>query len=247
MPRKSRGCASCRQRRIGCDGGIPSCRQCLITNRKCSGPLQGPIIIDQTQNIITSQLRRREYQARSTRAMVKQPPTTLLVAMNLISEFLSFITARDELSHSKSWLVEIQRGSLNSIDKTNPQALELAIQATALAYCGYSCRNTELVRYGREIYSHALTQHYETLSRGRGTSPTITIICTSMILSIFESMCSTNTNAYGTHLIAAKNMLPMIDDTVKQHQAFRQLEGHVHCQKVKSYSLSHGFISTSIY
>lgn len=37
MPRLSRGCLRCRQRRVCCDEGRPSCRRCINRNEVCEG------------------------------------------------------------------------------------------------------------------------------------------------------------------------------------------------------------------
>ncbi|KAJ3468248.1 hypothetical protein MRS44_002313 [Fusarium solani] len=197
MPRRSRGCAACRRRRIGCDGELPVCRQCRITNRQCSGPLQGALVIDQTDRIISKNRPKPE--------MIHQPSNQSMFAHAFINEFISFITARNEQARRRSWLTELQSGSMAE----QGPALELSMQATALAYCGTISGNLAAVREACNIYGRALTKHSRSLTHDL-SSPKAASLGTCVMLSFFEAICSTNPVAYGTHLQAAKKMLALM-------------------------------------
>ncbi|KAF5012097.1 hypothetical protein FDECE_1814 [Fusarium decemcellulare] len=224
MPRRSRGCAACRQRRIGCDGGLPECRQCLITNRQCSGPLQGAFIIDQTDHVVS-----RNQPPRPAREspLVPQPSSQSMSAHVFISEFVSFITARNEEARRRSWLTELQQGSV--VDEG--EALDLSMQATALAYCGAGSKNPAAVREACNIYGRALTKH----SRSIAHKPTLqraASLCTCVMLSLFEAVWSTSSVAYGMHLRAAQEMLALGPPApgLGHEEVIFQLGQHVYCQ-----------------
>ena len=228
MPRRSRGCAACRQRRIGCDGGLPSCRQCLITNRQCSGPLQGALIIDQTERVRSKNGPKSAHNSdRSLR--LYQPSSRPIFAYAFISEFVSFITARNEQARRQSWLTEIQRGSI--VDEG--LALELSMQATALAYCGSASSNPAAVREACNVYGRALSNHSKSIAQDL-SSLRAASLCTCVMLSIFEAICATNPLAYGTHLRAAQKMLMLVprDEDNLHMQVTSQLGQHVRSQTV---------------
>lgn len=227
MPRASRGCAACRQRRIGCDGMLPSCRQCLITNRTCSGPLQGAIIINQTQ-AVASRCRQASVPRPGHHVRIaRQPDTSSISALVFVSEFVSFITARNAQLRNKSWLSEIQRGSV----RDSGLALDLSMQATALAYCGMVSKNPAAVRQACNLYGTVLPQHSRAIS-GHAGPPQAAAISTSVILSFFEAMCSTNSKAYATHLNAARKMLHLAQKDPDEHGVLSELAKHVQCQSV---------------
>ena len=226
MPRRSRGCKQCKQRRIGCDGGLPSCRQCLATERTCSGPLQGPLIVDQTASVSSKQaaaLRRRRQDR-----IVQQPSSQSMFAHLFIAEFVSFITARDGQVWQRSWLSELQHGTV--VDEG--PALELSMQATALAYCGATSRNPAAVRHACQIYGRALSKHSRSISQN-SESLHAASLCTCIMLSFFEAVCSTSYTAYGAHLRAGQSMLALIPADPSYCQVVWQLAKHVQCQTVR--------------
>ncbi|KAM0549188.1 hypothetical protein ACHAPJ_009497 [Fusarium lateritium] len=227
MPRRSRGCAACRQRRIGCDEGSPSCRQCLITNRQCSGPLKGPVIIDQTQRTINRNNRRRDNIVQSSPGIPHQPSAQAIFAHAFISEFVSFITARNEVARRSSWLTELQQGSITD----EGPALELSMQATALAYCGAASGNPAVVREACNIYGRALTKHSASVAQGMGAQRAAAL-CTCVMMSLFEAVCSTSSVAYATHLRAAQRIVELArhETSFEHSQVILQLGQHVQCQ-----------------
>ncbi|KAH6898074.1 hypothetical protein B0T10DRAFT_99717 [Thelonectria olida] len=229
MPRRSRGCAECRQRRIGCDGGAPCCRQCQVTNRQCSGPLQGAVIINQTKRIVSRHQRPRpDVAVRRECLLTPQPSHQSIFAHAFIAEFVSFITARNEQARRQSWLTEIQRGSI--VDEG--LAIDLSMQATALAYCGAASNNPAAVREACRIYGTALSKHSRSIAHD-STSLRAASLYTCVMLSLFEAICSTSSVAYGTHLRAAQKMLALVprEDGPGLHaQVISQLGQHVQCQ-----------------
>lgn len=234
MPRRSRGCKQCRQRRIGCDGGLPSCRQCLNTKRACSGPLQGALIIDQTESVSSRASAPQQHQYRPRHgSVVHQPSSQSMFAHVFIAEFVSFITARDGQVWQRSWLSELQHGTV--VDEG--PALELSMQATALAYCGAASKNPAAVRHACQIYGRALSKHARSISQ-HPDSLRAASLCTCIMLSFFEAVCSTSFTAYGAHLRAAQSMLAMMPEDPpgpSQSQVVWQLAKHIQCQTVRNF------------
>ncbi|KIW33939.1 uncharacterized protein PV07_00752 [Cladophialophora immunda] len=61
LPRtpRSRGCTQCIQRHVKCDGRPDYCRQCARFGLPCSGPIQGPIILDMSAKVSRPRKKRR--------------------------------------------------------------------------------------------------------------------------------------------------------------------------------------------
>ncbi|KAI5456075.1 hypothetical protein BGZ63DRAFT_418102 [Mariannaea sp. PMI_226] len=214
MPRWSRGCQACRQRRIGCDAALPSCRQCLVTNRWCSGPIQGPIILDQTK-AVTARHRRKSRPSRPSRrsetlAMNGQPSSKLF------------------MGHSRRpWLHALADVSWGAAGPT----LDLALQAAATAFCGVNSKNYTVLTEACQLYGQALSCYMNTTSQS-SEEPTISKICISVLLSLYEAIWPTNSVAYSVHLTACWKMLRSMKYGPEDIVILRQVAAHVQYQSV---------------
>ncbi|KAF2269638.1 hypothetical protein CC78DRAFT_612010 [Lojkania enalia] len=56
---RSRACNQCRERRVKCDETPEFCQQCRRLGLKCSGPIQGSVIIDMTDKVAKPRQRRK--------------------------------------------------------------------------------------------------------------------------------------------------------------------------------------------
>jgi hypothetical protein len=202
MPRRSRGCQACRQKRKRCDGAVPSCQRCLRLNQECSGPVQGPIIINETRHVLARHEVPFFSSEAGSKSIITQPSQKLILSQAFLSEFISFIGSNYDTPTSPAWLTQLdgipqdQRGA----------ALDLSLQATATAHCGVQSQNPSAIREACKMYGEALSLHRRSLSKQTRT-PTTAVICTSVILSLFESIWSTSFHAYCVHLTAAREML----------------------------------------
>lgn len=227
MPRRSRGCQECRKRRIGCDGALPSCRQCLVTNRRCSGAMQGSIFVDQTRSV-TSRHSQSLAQNRA-QVMIRQPSPRDIFSLAFVSEFISSVTDKTAAPSRLSWLRQLE----GIPQDKRGISLDLSLQAVSLAYCGVGSRNHPAVMEARRLYGEAMSQHSRELSQGFDSlSPAM--LYTSIILSLFESMWSTSAAAYSIHLVAAQKMLDLACWDVTQNEILRQVTMHIQNQTVRA-------------
>ncbi|KAF2787250.1 hypothetical protein K505DRAFT_367511 [Melanomma pulvis-pyrius CBS 109.77] len=74
---RSRACNQCRERRVKCDETPEVCQQCTRLGLKCSGPVQGSIIINMTERV-TKPRQRKKRDARAAvvvrEDVVREPP-----------------------------------------------------------------------------------------------------------------------------------------------------------------------------
>lgn len=233
MPRESRGCQSCRQRRIGCDGGLPSCQQCLRTNRHCSGPLQGPIIIDQSRQVML-RLNKAKSQSkgRATRIII-QPSHRDLFSAAFMSEFITFTSCNSDGPSRLAWLS--QMGDIPQGHRG--PALDISIQAVATAYCAVESNNPAALQEACRMYGEALSLHSKSISH-QPRAPSLGVLCTSVVLSLFEAIWGTNGEAYCAHLSAARDVLATswseLSHDAEPHLDFlREIYDHVASQSVR--------------
>ena len=228
MPRRSHGCQACRQKRIGCDGTLPSCRQCLLAHRPCSGPIRGPIIINQTDAIASRYGQALpEPRQRIASCTIHQPSPRAMISLALVSQFIRFLTSANEGPSIRPWPYALDDISLAE----RGPVLDLAMQATATAFYGVTSQNHTAVMEACQLYGKALSQYSSAISQVSRTSIT-SKICTSVILSLFEAIWPTNSAAYAVHLAACWKMLDSAGSELEESAVLRQVAVHVQYQAV---------------
>lgn len=225
MPRKSRGCQSCRLARKKCDDCLPSCRFCLRNNLACFGRVVGPIIINQTRRIVS------RYE--SSPLPDQSPSSRTTTSTDFVSVFFSFMNTASASPTIPSWLTRFEY--LPSTFR-HDTTLNLALQATATVYCGVHTKNPTIIREACIIYSQALSMHSKSFARSN-QPPVAVLICTSILLSLFEAIWPSTLDGYAMHLTAARNLaclkteLSQDDDT--QNCLLRQMYVHILYQSVR--------------
>lgn len=227
MPRRSRRCQECRQRRIGCDNGQPSCRQCVLTNRRCSGSVQGHIFVDQTTGVTSRYGRALIPSEMRNHSMPRQPSPRNLLSLGLVSEFISSSTAMGDSPSKVAWLCGIGHVSL----KERGSALDLSMQAVAFAYYGIWSKRKEALIESSRLYGEAMVQHSRAISK-HTKDPDAAMIYTSVALSLFDVIKSPKNPAYAIHLTAARKMIDSAEWDVLQNGLHRDIAIHVQHQTV---------------
>ncbi|CAO2653846.1 Nn.00g105790.m01.CDS01 [Neocucurbitaria sp. VM-36] len=121
--------------------------------------------------------------------------------------FLAYFTSEGEGKDIQNRLTWLHRLPLLSTDGTD-DALVLALQATASAYCAVDSRDPALTRHAWDLYGDALRIHGRTVARSTSKHQvTLHMVSTSVLFSFFEAMQATNANAYRSHIYGAAKML----------------------------------------
>ncbi|PVI00795.1 hypothetical protein DM02DRAFT_671777 [Periconia macrospinosa] len=214
MPRKSRGCQSCRLARKKCDDFQPSCQFCSRNNLVCLGRSVGPIIINQTKSVVL------RYECDRKLSLLDQSPSSrATTSAAFASLFFSFVTTASASSAIPSWLTRFEY--LPSTFR-HDTALDLALQATATVYCGVHANNQTIIREACAIYSQALSMHSKSIARSK-QPPIVALICTSIVLSLFEAIWPSTLDGYAMHLTAARNLTGLTLNFSKKDGAHNDL------------------------
>lgn len=234
MPRKSRGCQSCRVARKKCDESQPSCQFCLRNNRVCVGRSVGPIIINQTGQVVS------RYRSDWKPSVLKQSPSSrAVISTAFVSLFFSFVTTTSSSPTIPSWLTRFE--SLPSAYR-HDTALDLALQATATVYFGVHTKNQVVIREACIVYSKALSLHSRSIGRSN-QPPVVSLICTSIVLSLFEAIWPSALDGYAMHLTAARNLICSTLDLSRKNGAYndllREVYTHVIYQSVCFHVVRH--------
>ena len=109
------------------------------------------------------------------------------------ADFLSYFMSPGEESARSTWMHKLPDLSSNS---TNV-ALDLSVQVTASAFCAIEAANPAVLREAYGLYGKTLAAHSTLLMLER---PSVDMICTSAMLSLFETMQCTTTDTYREHI-----------------------------------------------
>ena len=147
MPPRTRACATCRQKRIKCDGRTPVCIMCMRYNRKCPGPESGALIIEMSNTVRTRQSRTPGTRTPSVRAKRSSPSD---VCVSAPASHVDAPAASDAHSHvalrSDPWADSLQPTSPLLTQQsavplpalpTSPVVLHAAIEAFYARFLGY--------------------------------------------------------------------------------------------------------------
>lgn len=219
MPPRTIACATCRKKRIKCDATLPQCLMCIRTGRKCPGLPVGPLIVDMT-SLAKQGMKKR--QPRVLDNSVQAPIRVWAYAGNLSSQrvsqrsavteafyarFLAHFTSVGEgndIKNRSTWLHSLPILSADGTD----EALVLAVQATASAYCAAGSDNLALRQHSWKLYGEALKKHAGLISRPPSKHEiTVHMVFTSVLFSFFEAMQATSADAYCSHIYGAARML----------------------------------------
>ncbi|KAJ4374807.1 hypothetical protein N0V83_001884 [Neocucurbitaria cava] len=143
----------------------------------------------------------------SDNVVVNRISQRAMVTEAFYERFLSYFTSEGEGKDIQNRLTWLHRLPLISTDGTD-DALVLALQATASAYCAVDSSNPALTRHAWNLYGDALRIHGRTVARSTSKHQvTLHMVSTSVLFSFFEAMQATNANAYRSHIFGAAKML----------------------------------------
>lgn len=146
----------------------------------------------------------------------------LIVTEAFYARFLAYFTSEGEgkdIRNRRTWLHSLPLLPTDGIN----DALVLAVQATAFAYCAVESGDMALRQHSWKPYGEAPRKHTGYMFRPRQKHEiTVHMVSVSVLCSFFEAMQATNADAYCSHIYGAAKML----EITKPRQC---LEG-VHCQ-----------------
>ena len=215
---------------------------CVRTGRDCPGIPDGPMIVDMTK---TAKHGMKKRKAKPTsedtdltcwvwmspdNVALNRIPQKAMMTEAFYGRFLTYFTSEGEGTDIRNRFTWLHRLPLLSMDGTN-NALVLAIQATASAYCAADTANPALTRHAWDLYGEALRMHSWFLARSRSKHEvTIHMVSTSLLFSIFEAMQATSTNAYRSHIYGVAKMLEVTGSGQCQQGVLCQIFYHLRTQ-----------------
>ncbi|KAF2807392.1 uncharacterized protein BDZ99DRAFT_79522 [Mytilinidion resinicola] len=109
---------------------------------------------------------------------------------------------------------------LLELSNNRHEALDLAVKATSTAFCAMELANPAVLREACKLYGRALAAHSSCLTKERSNPNihNIGLICTSVVLSLYEAMDGTSSAGFISHITGSTILMELA-----------LLEGHSQC------------------
>ena len=149
-----------------------------------------------------------------------------------VAHFISFLTANT--GGPGKWAVfEGMQDLMLTSKERDTVTMSVALHAVSTAYIGITSRDRDITAQALRMYAFAVSAQHRAIARRE--VPRMSTICTTVLLSLFESVCPTGEGVYARHLSAARRMLGLARGEVEGSVLKRQVGVHVLYQTVCSF------------
>ncbi|KAJ5174713.1 uncharacterized protein N7482_000590 [Penicillium canariense] len=245
IPWHSKGCQTCRKRKVKCDEQEPECARCIKRGVKCPGYEKTRIFIHhplarrekaKVSIPITQSQHQAQFQAQYP-AQYQDPVQALVMPSNVtagpvareqvFSSFTNvFFSHTEEISSLNLWQYLIYN-FVTLPNKSN--MLERAISAVSCLYMGKMNNDDHLYNYGLDLYGTAIRSVKNNIYRNAWNAE---IVYTAVIFQELEGYCCAfdlrawlaHTQGTSTILRYYRDILPrnpLLDAIYNQHQKMR--------------------------
>ncbi|KAK9368828.1 hypothetical protein V1509DRAFT_31217 [Lipomyces kononenkoae] len=264
---RSRGCGSCRKRKIKCDERIPNCSQCMASGLACPGALVGNVFLNVTHDLATrpdvnqrsaskpanicqivfvdersthgppkhdkrqtSKKRRRKPSSRETSPEFRHPNLCAHDSLyrpnfeqQLLGQFIDYLIQSPGGSMLKTWMTHLP----DLISREDSPTLKYAIRAASMVLCGFLTGDTAMQMEACKWYVAGLKSQQQELLRLEELAVSEEEVCATMLLSFYETIRSTSSEAWMYHMRASSKLVELRGPegyrTGLAHELFRAL------------------------
>ncbi|ETS03244.1 hypothetical protein M419DRAFT_75696 [Trichoderma reesei RUT C-30] len=217
---RSRGCATCRRRRVKCDESLPDCLRCLNMGLKCPGARTDAFFVHTVVDAAatmgtlkprdeTSLLPTSANKCLSLRLPAPQPSPAGALDQLFVSHFIDnfFGAFRPSLpvpgGSSRIWLHELPQ----FLASGSPSPVQSSIRAASMLSYGTAVGDASIKTEACMWYMRALQSLRLLLSRnGSLASPEVSV-CAAVMLIHFETQAGTSPRAWLKHVKGAASLL----------------------------------------
>ncbi|KAJ5263429.1 hypothetical protein N7478_011034 [Penicillium angulare] len=222
---RSKGCSTCRQRRLKCDETTPECSQCVKKGFRCSGPRTGAVFIHalphrpsalrSTESRPRDAARRSaiqpasrvrdEHPSRPSLLSNYQPSRVEIFDQLFVSHFIdSFAFVKPNPGkQSSTWLDELAE----LIVSPTHNVAKYSIRSSSMFFYGFMTQNVAMQTEASRWYLKALQGLQNHLLKEKPSSFSGDMICAAVMLTHFESLAGTAPGAWFQHVRGASMMI----------------------------------------
>ncbi|KAM6477929.1 hypothetical protein HDV62DRAFT_383010 [Trichoderma sp. SZMC 28011] len=239
---RSRGCATCRKRRVKCDETLPECLRCLNMGLNCPGARTDAFFVHAVPSASL-----RDSSDALTIIKVKHEPSPQISAINHLSQLPGLqpspAGAFDQLfvSHfidgffgsirpplpipggsSRIWLHELP----DFLASPSPSPVQSSIRAASMLSYGTAVGDASIKTEACRWYMRAL----QSLRLLLGSSSPETSVCAAVMLTHFETLAGTSPRAWLKHIKGAALLLEAQGPERCQSGFLHQIFSHLRLQ-----------------
>ncbi|RSL50055.1 hypothetical protein CEP54_012117 [Fusarium duplospermum] len=226
VPGRSRGCATCRKRRVKCDEFLPECLACIRMRLPCPGARTGTFFV----HAVPSSSSSHEMFAPDLQLPGPQPSRASAFDQLFVSHFVEsfFGTMKPPPTPgapAKIWLHELPMFLASS----EPSSAKPAIRAASMISYGTLASDVSIKTAARKWYAEALHHLQCQITKG-DVSVDENIICTIVMLIHFETWAGTSQKAWLCHLKGAAMLLQVVGPERCSRGFMHQVFSHLRFQ-----------------
>ncbi|KAK9240075.1 hypothetical protein V1525DRAFT_266269 [Lipomyces kononenkoae] len=264
---RSRGCATCRKRKIKCDERIPHCSQCLASGLPCPGALVGNVFLNVTHDLAerpganpgaefkpvnicqivfvdeqstcgslkhdkgpNSKKRRRKSSSQERAPELEHSNVRAqdslyrpIFEQQVLGQFIDYLVQSPGGPTLKKWMTRLP----DLISREDSPTLKYAIRAASMVLCGFLKGDTAIQMEACRWYVAGLESQQQELLRLKEAAVSEGEVCATMLLSFYETIRSTSSDAWMYHMRASSRLVelggPEGYRTGLAHELFRAL------------------------
>ncbi|KAM0421218.1 hypothetical protein ACHAPT_010938 [Fusarium lateritium] len=203
VPGRSRGCATCRKRKVKCDQSLPECLTCLRMGLRCPGARTDAFFV---HTVPSSSSHHQAYNS-ALRLPGPQPSRASAFDQLFVSYFVDSFFGPMKLpltpgTPPKIWLHELPV----FLASPEPSPAKPAIRAASMMSYGTLAGDVSIKTAARRWYSEAL-RHLQRLLANGDVSFDESVVCAVVMLIHFETWAGTSQKARLRHLKGAAMLL----------------------------------------
>ncbi|KAI8665485.1 Zn(2)-C6 fungal-type domain-containing protein [Fusarium sp. Ph1] len=226
VPGRSRGCATCRKRRVKCDESLPECLACVRMGLPCPGARTGTFFVHAVPRPSSS----HGTCSSTPRLPGPQPSRASAFDQLFVSHFVEsfFGTMKPPptpTTPSKIWLHELPV----FLASQEPSSAQPAIRAASMISYGTLTGDVSIKTAARKWYAEALHHLQCRITKGN-VAVDESIICAVVMLIHFETWAGTSQKAWLRHLKGAAMLLQVAGPESCRDGFMHQIFSHLRFQ-----------------
>ncbi|KAJ3548118.1 hypothetical protein NM208_g1152 [Fusarium decemcellulare] len=232
VPGRSRGCATCRRRKVKCDESLPQCFRCLNMGLRCPGARTDAFFVHSVSASSSCQLTGDLANSPVPQPQLPRPPPSSASAFDqlFVSHFIeSFFGPMKPPpapgTPSKIWLHELPV----LLTAPGPSLAKHAIRATSMFSYGSLVDDISIRVTASKWYAKALQDLQCLLSRG-SIPFSESAVCAAVMLIHFETRAGTSQRAWLQHVKGAALLLEAGGPERCRSGFMHQIFGHLRFQ-----------------